>query len=628
MKTSPPAAKPARPAAPTTAYSYVRFSTPAQAEGDSLRRQTERAGAYCERRGWVLDTTLTLRDLGVSARRGKNALVGNFRTFLDAIQTKRVVPEDVLIVESFDRITRQGIDEGYDLIKRILKAGVRIVTLSPEREFDASATKSLSKGALEIQLILERAAEESERKSDRLGEALSQKRKLAGAGRGVLTHQLPAWVEERGGRLRLIPERAAVVRRIFQLAAEGYGHRLIAKKLIEDKVRPFGEREWYVDDDGVRRSRHPEGRRYGSGRWSTAYVGHLLRDRRVLGEFQPRTQRQADGQPLPDSRGTPAAEPIADYFPPAVTEEEWLRARAGAAQRRNKPGRVSEFVNVFAGLVRNARDGESYFASLRPPSKGRGRSRRMLVNGSWSAGRASLISFPLVAFERAILSALGEVDPRELLPQDEGEAPDEVTALADQIAGLDAELAEASAFMDAHGFSPTIGKRVNDLEARKDELTKKLDEARARAACPAADAWEELSLHDVLAAAPDPKGVRLRLRAALRRVVTDIRLLVVPRGLDRLAAVQVFFAGGRHRDYLIWHRPHRGHRKGRREGWFKVRSIDSAFTKATGLTLLPELFEGGLADRDNVALTEEALRDADPDTLELMFTGCEAHEIE
>jgi DNA invertase Pin-like site-specific DNA recombinase len=50
----------------------------------------------------------------------------------------------VLVVESFDRISRQGIDEGYDLIKSILKAGVRIVTLAPEREFDRDATKSLS----------------------------------------------------------------------------------------------------------------------------------------------------------------------------------------------------------------------------------------------------------------------------------------------------------------------------------------------------------------------------------------------------------------------------------------------------------------------------------------------------
>src|SRR5262249_12827132 len=151
-----------------TAYSYVRFSTPEQAQGDSLRRQTELAEDYCRRRGWTLDATLSLRDLGVSAFRGDNALNGNLRTFLDAIKRELVPPGSALIVESFDRIKRQGIDEGYELVKKIIKAGVRIVTLYPEREFDVSATKSLTKGALEIQLILERAAEESERKSVRL----------------------------------------------------------------------------------------------------------------------------------------------------------------------------------------------------------------------------------------------------------------------------------------------------------------------------------------------------------------------------------------------------------------------------------------------------------------------------
>ena len=59
----------------------------------------------------------------------------------------------------FDRISRQGIDEGYDLVKSILKRGVKIATLSPERLFDAAAVKGLGKGALEIQLILERAAD-------------------------------------------------------------------------------------------------------------------------------------------------------------------------------------------------------------------------------------------------------------------------------------------------------------------------------------------------------------------------------------------------------------------------------------------------------------------------------------
>ncbi len=53
------------------AYSFTRFSSPEQAEGDSLRRQTESTKAWCERNGFHLDTTLALHHIG-SAYRGKH----------------------------------------------------------------------------------------------------------------------------------------------------------------------------------------------------------------------------------------------------------------------------------------------------------------------------------------------------------------------------------------------------------------------------------------------------------------------------------------------------------------------------------------------------------------------------
>src|SRR5262245_24648810 len=119
--------------AATIAYSYVRFSHPDQAQGDSLRRQQEGAVAYCQRKGWTLDESLSLRDLKLSAFRGANALIGNLGVFLDLIKRGTVKPGSALICESIDRISRQGIDEGCEIIKKILKAGVLLVTLSPER---------------------------------------------------------------------------------------------------------------------------------------------------------------------------------------------------------------------------------------------------------------------------------------------------------------------------------------------------------------------------------------------------------------------------------------------------------------------------------------------------------------
>ena len=39
---------------------------------------------------------------------------------------------------------------------------------------------------------------------------------------------------------------------------------------------------------------------------------------------------------------------------------------------------------------------------------------------------------------------------------------------------IDAELTEATVYMEANGFSPTIAKRITTLEARKKEVGEKL----------------------------------------------------------------------------------------------------------------------------------------------------------
>jgi DNA invertase Pin-like site-specific DNA recombinase len=574
------------------AFSYVRFSTRKQAQGDSQRRQTEMAAAYCQRRGWTLSGQ-TFEDLGVSAFRGKNALIGNLGEFLKAVQSGAVPPESVLIVESLDRISRQGIDEGYDLIKRILKAGVRLVTLAPEREFDVSATKSLSKGALEILLILERAAEESERRSERIAAAWAGKRKKAREDRStIVAGSLPAWIEKRDGKLRLIPERAKAIRRIFALAVAGYGRNRIVQALKDEQVPPFNGEDW-----------------------ATSSVGFILSDRRALGVYQPRKAGRLA-----------AGEAILDYYPGAVTEQEWLAARAGTVTRRRAPAKTQRpwseeednlvrrlavstaarrtgrsrsaiyqrrcalgltaaqhrtkdrnFINVFTGLVRNAREPhDNYVVVTRNDCDG---PRKALLNRAHAEGKAPCWLFRLEPFEKGVLGALRELDPRDVLPPNgENTSPDEAAQLQTELDGVEAELAEATAFMEANGFSPTIGKRIAALEARKKEWGAKLLDAKAARACPAEQAWREYgSLLDVLDKAPDKADARLRLRAALRRIVEGIWMLVVPRGIDRLAAVQVWFAGGeRHRDYLIFHRPAKSNGKKRVEGAWWARSLADA----------------------------------------------------
>src|SRR5690242_9369427 len=97
---------PPRPAATPIAVSYLRFSTPEQAKGDSLRRQTEASEKWCDRNGLALDTTI--RDLGVSAHRGKHrsdkAALGRF---LEEVKAGRVPRGSYLVIENLDRLSRE-----------------------------------------------------------------------------------------------------------------------------------------------------------------------------------------------------------------------------------------------------------------------------------------------------------------------------------------------------------------------------------------------------------------------------------------------------------------------------------------------------------------------------------------
>lgn len=540
-----------KPGPPAVAYSYVRFSTPEQAKGDSLRRQSEAAADWCRRNGVTLDTSVTFRDLGKSAFLGehrrnpdRNALAA----FLKLVETGRVPRGSVLIVESLDRLTREHIRPALTLVLNLIDAGVRIVQLSP-----VEAVYSEEVEPMELMLAimeLSRGHSESKRRSDLVGPAWIAKREAARAGRPqpgrtgspvagtmILTHRLPGWVRVRDGKPELIPERAKVVKRVFELAAAGYGRTLTAKRFNREKVPAFGK----------------------SNGWYGTTIGYLLKDRRAVGEYQP---RHRDGRP--------AGDPIPNYFPPVVTESEWLAARAGAGERKVHRGRCGRRVNIFAGLLRDAATGSAFHVRLNLPRGGHGRRREVLMNTAGVGGKEPIVSFPYPTLEAAVLSALREIDPRDVLPAGDG-GPDEVVALSAELAGIESELADAVKYMESRGFSVAIGNRVTALEGRKRETAERLADARARAVCPAAEAFGELkTLADVLASAPDPNDVRLRLRSALRRIVESILILIVGRGNVRLATAQINFRGtAAHRLVFVAHKhPFKG-RNGTAPGrWF------------------------------------------------------------
>jgi hypothetical protein len=284
---------------------------------------------------------------------------------------------------------------------------------------------------------------------------------------------------------------------------------------------------------------------------------------------------------------------IPDYFPRVIDDDTWTATRGEITRRqRGCAGRIGTQVNIFRGLLRNARDGGSYSVTTRNDD---GRRRQVLVNFAARDGQTSYATFPLATFEAAVLSSLRELDPHEILNGDQG--PDESLVLAGELARTEAELADAAANLLTHGFSATLAEHVRALEGRKEDQSRRLDAARQKALHPLSESWGEAkTLLDLLDAEdvrktrehasgtlhqePDQSDVRTRLRSALRRLVESIWVLVVKRGRDRLAAVQVWFfkeGGKARRDYLIYHRCPRGNALHRTPGhWWSRSFADTA----------------------------------------------------
>jgi DNA invertase Pin-like site-specific DNA recombinase len=581
-------------AATPLAYSYIRFSTPDQLKGDSLRRQTEATAAWCERHGVALDTRTTLRDLGVSAFKGKHrkddkhALAG----FLKLATQGRVPQGSYLVIENLDRLSREDERTALRLWMDILDAGINVVQLHPETVFRHEKSDMLD--VMRAIIELSRGHSESAMKSQRNGDTWEQKRKAARAGQAqpprrkdgrvtaALTSQLPAWVEDKGGKLRLIPAKARAVRRVYELAATGLGTTAttgmgaarIVKTLQREQV------------PGVATS----------GTWSRAYVSLLMADRRTVGEFQP---KHADG--------TPAGDPIPGYYPACVTEQQWQAARVSRQGRKNPRGRPARHVNVFAGLLFNARDQDRYYIAARTNN---GKHRRVLIAHGACENGAPVHAFPLDVFERAVLGQLRELDPKDILGDEPGQ--DEVVELSAELEAVRLRQEKLAAELEAE-VSTALVKASRALDAREKELRERLAAAERQAAFPAGESWgEAMSVMDALDQAPDVGEARHKLQTLLRVLVKEIWLLVVPLSeTRRVAVVQVFFQSGAVRHYLVFVQAAGYCRKG---GWWSRSLAEVAGLAGEGLDL---------RQRDHVRQLDKALAKVD---LAAVLPGAEGPE--
>ena len=268
-------------------------------------------------------------------------------------------------------------------------------------------------------------------KSERIGAAWAKKRERARGGE-ILTKRLPAWVVERDGALALDAVKAAAVRRIFELSEAGRGLSLIVQKLIEEGVKPLA-----------------------GPTWARSYVAKILRDRRAMGELQLR---------LTD--GTPDGPPLPTYYPAAVTEAQFLATRAGVAKRKHMRGRNGKNLNLFAGLLRDAKSGEPFYLMQKTnKSKRDGRPMRntLLTTSQSNTGGGVLVRYGV--FEELILKHLREIDPKEIVG--ESSAGAEAAALSGEMADLDSQIGKLERELETGGEVSAAVRVRRRLEGRR-----------------------------------------------------------------------------------------------------------------------------------------------------------------
>jgi DNA invertase Pin-like site-specific DNA recombinase len=419
--------------------SYLRFSRPEQLKGDSIRRQLALGDEWAKRNG--LKIADSFRDLGISAFRGKNAAEGNLSKLLALVDEGRIPAGSVLLIEQLDRLSRSALLEALELFLSIIRRGIKIVTLMDGQEYDR---ESLNRGMQQLMYSLMQmslAHEESAKKSERLSHAWQAKR--AKIKTRPLTRQLPAWLKVEGEKVVIDEAKAPTVRRIIQLALDGHGLGSITKKLNADAT-------------GLARV----------GYFNRSYVTKILKSRALIGEFQPHKVKYIGGK----KRREPIGEPVKGYYPALITEDQFYAIQGQMSSRRLTGGPQAEFVNLFLGLMHDARDG----SRMQIQDKGYGRRYVSSAALLGRKGASPYVGFPLDVFERAMLLQLHDLILPHLAKDTNDATRVQAAAMEARITEIEKKIADTQALMLTDSSVETAS--VVGLLAKLDQQRKRMNE--------------------------------------------------------------------------------------------------------------------------------------------------------
>lgn len=124
-------------------------------------------------RKWCTERKIKLadknfHDLGISAFKETNR--PSLADMLEAINTGHIEAGDYIILENLDRLSRQGIDVTQEIINKILRQDVNIISLSDGLELTKKSLNDLV-SIIRVATVAYLAHQESEKKRERILQA-------------------------------------------------------------------------------------------------------------------------------------------------------------------------------------------------------------------------------------------------------------------------------------------------------------------------------------------------------------------------------------------------------------------------------------------------------------------------
>lgn len=506
------------------AISYLRFSTPEQERGDSFRRQSQLAEQYALRHGLKLTDEYRFEDRGVSAFRGRNSAQGTLGSIVALVSEGMIPAGTHLLVEGLDRLSRQDpFDASWEL-QTIIRAGLVVVTLADEAVYSRE-TMTGTDGIMRMfasLMIMGRAHEESRTKGRRVAAAWEGKRARAASQGERLTKIAPAWLKAADSGWDVDREKAAIVRRVYEMYRSGVGKHGIARALNSEGLPPLGR----------------------GGLWHPSAVQKLVENAAVIGTFTPH-RLEVEGS---KKRREPL-EPIPGYFPAIIPQDLWddVQARRRAVKPRGNSAK-HPVQNVLAGIAKCCRCGG---ASIRV-QKGPRSTPKLVCSAAKNGKGCEYVSTDYAAVEKAIReNGLAAVATAPLGGQTL-ELEQQLIGLLESIELRESQLSNIVREEAQHGSSPKLRETRLELEADLVELRplKKELEARVVEASPAAVKTRMAALEAVLARGFSDEAEPASAREINEALVRTCEAAVID---DRNGSIQLIWRhGGESRIVYGW----------------------------------------------------------------------------